>query len=87
MNIFESIKQMDIDEFVEWLDKCSYTDYAPWIRWWDDNHCRQCESIFFEDHEYAWCELNDGKCKFYPDMETMPDIKDIIKMWLESECY
>ena len=86
MNIFESIKHKSIDELVEWLDKCCYTDYAPWILWWDDNHCRKCEGIFSEGNMWAWCELNDGKCKYFPDKDFMPDSKEIIKMWLESEC-
>ena len=34
--------------------------------------------------EFAWCELN-GKCKFFKDMDDIPDVKQIIKMWLESD--
>lgn len=32
----------------------------------------------------SYCELN-GNCKFFPDLDEVPDNKKIIKMWLETE--
>ena len=87
---FEKIKLMDIEEFSEWLDENGQFDGSPWSAWWDKTYCKNCESIMcrYEGSERefpcAWCEINDNKCKFFPDMDDVPDSKEIIKMWLES---
>ena len=93
MTRFEKIKSMTIDEFAEWLDKYgAFDNEVPWMDWWDKTYCQNCESVmahvlyFNDDKEYecSWCELN-GYCKFFQDMDDIPDIKQIIKLWLESE--
>lgn len=90
MTRFEKTKFMNIDEISIWLDKYGQFDTAPWTVWFADKYCDNCESIMchYEDSEYefpcAWCELNDG-CKFFPEMDEVPDNKAIIKLWLESE--
>lgn len=42
-----------------------------------------CES------ECAYCELADEsgvkRCRFFPELDDIPDNKEIIKMWLEKE--
>ena len=71
----------------------SKSNFSPWDNWFYKNYCRKCEPItkenpncrFCKTLEYAWCELNDNKCKFFPDMKEAPYGKQIIKMWLESE--
>lgn len=86
MTIFDSMKSNNIDEFAEWLCKYASSDCSPWIQYWDNNYCKKCG--WEEDYiwnGYAWCELN-GKCKFFKDMDKIPDEKDVIKLWLESEC-
>lgn len=91
MTVLDNFKKKDIDELVEWLDEYCVFDTAPWIKWWDKKYCDNCESItkyvpeFFREMEYAWCELNNDKCKFFQDMSEIPDNKQIIKMWLMSE--
>lgn len=98
MTIFETIKNKSIDEYVEWLSvSCCNFDSAPWWNWWDDNYCKKCEPeiVYVESltkdidsdkkMECGWCELN-GKCKFFKEMDEIPDVKQIIKMWLMSEC-
>lgn len=88
---FEKIKLMDIDEFAEWLDENGQFDGSPWSAWWDKTYCKNCESIMchYEGSELefpcAWCEINENKCKFFPEMDDVPDSKEIVKMWLESE--
>ena len=88
--IFGKFKSINIDEMVELLDKYGMFDNSPWISWFDEKYCKNCESIMchYEDstHEFpcAWCELNDN-CKFLPNAKGMPSNKEIIKMWLESE--
>lgn len=89
MTIFECLKTKNIDELTEWFDKHMMFDNASWWHWWDENYCKKCEPIIATDndgdkHEFAYCELN-GNCKFFSDMDKIPDNKQIIKMWLESE--
>lgn len=90
MTQFEKFKSMDIDTLAEWLDQNIEFDSSPWMKWFDELYCKNCESIMchYEDstHEFpcAWCELNDG-CKFLPDVKGMPSNKEVIKMWLEEE--
>lgn len=92
MTIFELIKPKDIDELAEWFDDYCNSDYAPWWKYWDDNYCNKCEPEnvyvpeFGRECDCAWCELNGNKCKFFKEMDEIPDNKQIIKMWLESEC-
>lgn len=88
MTVYEYFKSKSIDELAEWLDE-HVIDDSPWISWWDNKYCKKCDSIYCEDGdcgngEYGWCELN-GKCKFFQDMDNIPDNKQIIKMWLERE--
>lgn len=92
MTVFNEIISKNIDEFAEWLDKNGVQDFSPWSEWFDKNYCKKCESIIkinphccYIKSEYAWCELNDGKCKFFQDMDDIPYGKQLIKMYLESE--
>ena len=91
MKAFDNIKNKNIDELAEWLDENIVCDSAPWWKYFDENYCGKCEPIEMETTstfgctmEYAYCELN-GNCKFFKDREDIPDNKQIIKMWLESE--
>ena len=90
MTRFEKIKQMNIDEFAKWLDDHGEFDGSPWLNWWNDTYCKKCDPVIgrYEDSnkdmEFSWCELNDG-CRFFPEMNKVPDMKQIIKMWLESD--
>ena len=97
MTQFENFKNMDIDALTEWLDKHGQFDGSPWNAWWNEKYCNNCpvEHGYFPDDsgeerwyvptEFAWCEKH-FKCKFFPDMDDVPDNKDIIKMWLGTEC-
>lgn len=90
MTQFEKFKNIDIDQLAEWMDEYGQLDGSPWMSWFDHKYCNNCEPIMCHyvdsEHEfpYSWCELK-GKCKFFPDLKETPDIKMIIKMWLESE--
>lgn len=95
MTVFNDLKLKNIGELAEWFDKHAMFDDAPWIKWWDKNYCKNCKAEIRTEYvpyleeerdvEYAWCELNNNKCKFFPNMSEMPDNKEIIKMWLTSE--
>lgn len=98
MTNFEKLKNMSLEELAEWIDDNGMIDNTPWMNWWDKNYCDKCESIFVESeaaetilgikpfynekYECAYCEVHEGKCKFFPDADCAPSIKDIIKMWL-----
>ena len=91
MTIFEKIKSMDIKEFAEWFENNCAHDYDPAITWWERNYCSKCEpeitqveGYHKEEMEFCWCELH-NKCKFFQNMDKLPDTKEMIKLWLESE--
>ena len=87
--VFDKSKSMNIDELAEWIDKHGEFDGSPWMSWFDEKYCKKCESIMckYEDgtREFpcSYCELNDN-CKFFPNLDSIPDNKMIIKMWLET---
>ena len=90
MTVFEKIKGKNIDELVNWIDEHFAFDDAPYWHFWDENHCNKCEPVVRTDEdghkkEYAYCEVY-GNCRFFKDMDDIPDHKQIIKIWLESEC-
>lgn len=90
MTRFAKIKLMDTEELSEWLDQQSQCGISPWIEWWDEHYCQKCESVMAfvpylnGEHECSYCEVNHN-CRFFPKMDEVPDDKEIIKMWLESE--
>ena len=90
MTNFKYLQSMSVDQLAEWLDKHMQYDSSPWCEWWDKQCCNQCEPVvgyvpdFDRECKFAWCELY-GKCRFYQDRDDIPNNKDIIKMWLESE--
>jgi hypothetical protein len=101
MNKFEKIKSMSISDLSEWLDKNGQFDTAPWTLWFDRNYCSNCESImckyedikestdfkpYFSERgiECAYCEIY-KKCRYFEDMDDVPDGKDMVKLWLKSE--
>lgn len=91
MTKFDRFKDMNMNEFAEWLDKNGQFDGSPWMKWFDENYCKKCEPIMcrYPDSKVefpcSWCELNDHKCKFFLELTTAPDNKEIIKMWLNTE--
>ena len=94
MTVFENINSKNIDELVEWLDKNGASDNTPWIRWYDKNYCKRCKPVvacmpsvlpdWEGEHEFAWCELN-SNCRYFQDIKNVPNRKETIKLWLESE--
>lgn len=86
------LQMMTLDSFTDWLDKHGEFDGSPWIKWWEKKYCQACDSELVRDvdtgreMECAWCELH-GKCRFFQEMDYVPDNKDIIKMWLDGKGY
>lgn len=92
MTRLENFQRMvaNIDEFAKWLNE-NCGDDAAWILWYDKNYCKECacvningEESFDYDADYAYCEIY-KKCRFFPDMNEVPDCLEIVKMWLNSE--
>ncbi len=89
MNNFEKLKSMSVEELAKWLDKHGQFDNSPWITWFDQKYCKNCEDIMckYEDGERefpcAYCEIHDT-CKFFPNFNYVPGNEDVVKMWLES---
>lgn len=79
MTVFENITSMSIDELVDWLDEHGAAYYAPWKVWYNKKYCRECDA-----DECRWCQLH-KKCKYFPEMNQVPNRKQKIRMWLESE--
>ena len=90
MNNFEKLKSMNIEELTDWIDKYGQFDDSPWMEWFDKTYCKNCESIKCHSKSSsaeipcAYCELHDN-CKFFPNIEHIPDTKDIVRMWLETD--
>ena len=90
MTVFENIKQMNMDALTDWLDELNSVDFAPWIQWYNKTYCQNCETVtanvqyLMKTCECAWCEIH-GKCRFFLDLNDIPDGKQMIKLWLESE--
>lgn len=90
MTNYEYLRSMSEDNFAEWLDEYGQFDGSPWILWFDEKYCKNCPDVMcrHEDGERefpcAWCEIH-GKCKFFQEMNEIPDNKEIIGLWLESE--
>ena len=79
MTVFENITSMSIDELVDWLDEHGAAYYAPWKVWYNKKYCRECDA-----DECRWRQLH-KKCRYFPEMNQVPNRKQKIRMWLESE--
>ena len=101
MTNFAKLKNMSVTELAEWLDEYGQFDGAPWNNWFNKSYCENCESIKlnYEDSknklgieplsldltcECAYCECNDH-CRFFPNIEGIPDNKEVIELWLIEE--
>ena len=99
MTNFEILKAKSIDELAEWLDEHGQFDDSPWANWFNDKYCANCKSITCkieatnvgltplypeQEEDFAYCELHKN-CRFFKDKDSVPDVTDMIKMWLKEE--
>ena len=90
MTNFEKLKSMNEEEISEFLDSIIGIDDTPWIVWFNKRYCKNCETIrscaripdIYYDSTY--CEVN-GNCRYFQDKDDVPDNKEMIELWLESE--
>ena len=88
MAVFDNLKSKNIDELAEWLDEHCWHDNAPWMIWFNKHYCSQCSPVSIDGDgwgDYCWCEIH-GKCKYFLELDEAPDCKQIVKLWLGSEC-
>ena len=89
MTVFKQIKNMTLDELAVWIRDNWLHDGDLVIDWWDKNYCQKCEpeKITFPniDHEYecCYCEKYD-KCRYFTELDKMPDDLMRVKLWLQS---
>ena len=101
MNNFESLKSMSVEDLAAWLDQNGIIDNSPWFEDFNKKYCVNCEPIIckyedaekalgfkpmFEDDEIecAYCEIY-NKCRYFEDRDEVPDGKEMVRLWLESE--
>ena len=90
MTNFKKLQSMSIHELAEWLDENGMYDNSPWVLWWDKTYCQQCEPIvgwvsdFNRECKCAYCEAY-ANCRFFTNMDKVPNNKEIIEMWLNTE--
>jgi hypothetical protein len=101
MTNLENLKAMSLEELAEWLDKNTIFDDSPWLNSFNENYCIKCESLKLDyedaeeklgidllfDHntcDCAFCEVY-GRCRFFENCESVPNNKEMIKLWLNSE--
>ena len=92
MTNFKYLQSMSADELAKWLDGHLMFDDAPHMQWFVENYCDKCGSIegqyegVLGTHkcEFAYCET-EHKCRYFQDIQRVPDNLEIIKMWLEVE--
>jgi hypothetical protein len=100
MTNFEYLQSLSVDKLAKWLDEHGQFDGSPWMDFFNENYCKKCEAITVErdvskdklgisalcggDTDCAWCELH-HKCKYFQELDDVPDNEEIIKMWLNHE--
>lgn len=101
MTNFKHLQTMTVEQLADWLDKNGMFDGSPWLDWFNKSYCEKCEAIechyekakmdlgidlIYTDRtiECAYCEL-EPKCRFFPELEKVPDNKKVIEMWLIEE--
>ena len=95
MTNFEKLKSLEIDQLVEWLDENGHHD-AIWWKWFEETYCKKCpmetvmvphhvgEETYYTRCASTYCAEHDNCC-FFPELKDVPDSKETIKIWLESE--
>lgn len=91
MTNYEYITSKNIEELTEWLDKFGNFEKNPWLNWFDFKYCSKCEPVVSHEDDLgrsvkcSWCEMHGDKCKYFKDLDEIPDNKQMIRMWLERE--
>lgn len=90
MTKYEKIMSMSIDEFASWFANNCENNEDQAFTWYDKTYCSKCEKIKAfcsskeRTEEFAYCELY-GKCRFFPELNEVPDVLTTVKLWLQSD--
>ena len=90
MNKYDQLISSSLEGLADWLAINGQFEGSPWMTWFNNKYCENCESIKCKypegthDFNVAYCEW-EKKCKFFPEMEEPPSIRDIIELWLREE--
>lgn len=90
MTNFEKLKSMNEKEISKFLDSIVSIDDNPWVVWFYKKYCDNCETIRLNTLDpnahcdYTYCELNKN-CRYFQNKDDIPDNKEMIELWLESE--
>lgn len=90
MTNFLNLQTMSVTELAEWLNENGLWDNSPWMLWFDKTYCQRCDSVkgfmpeLNKECECAYCEAY-ANCRFFTNMDHVPDCKEIIMMWLKAE--
>ena len=90
MTNYERITHMSVNEMAKWIDEHGAFDNSPWMSWFDCRYWKRCPNVMCKSADdsrifpCSYCEVYDS-CRFFQDLDDVPDNKMIIKMWLESD--
>lgn len=99
MTIYDKFTTSSLESLAEWIADFGNHDDSPWMDWFDKTYCQKCESeiitreeseaklgfllMYASKTECSYCEVY-RECRFFPNRPS-PDMKEIVKMWLEQE--
>ena len=84
----EFFKNFSEKDFVKWLASLELVENAPWLQWFDKEHCKKCQPIMgrMEGHDFdqpfAPCEFEVDECPY--GVADLTD-EELIEMWLDAE--
>ena len=93
MTQLQKLSSLSREEYIHWLDKYGAFDRSPWMKWFDEHYCKNCESLTVivkdlsgrdKQIRCSFCELYDF-CSNFPVLGHTPNNKDIIGLWFDSE--
>ena len=101
MTNFKKLHSMSVDELAKWLDQNGIIDNSPWFEDFNSKYCSNCESVMckyedaekvvefkpmfdYDEIECAYCEIY-KKCRYFEDMDEVPDGVEMVRLWLETE--
>ena len=67
MNNFEKLKSMSMEALTDWFDKYIAFDNAPYMFWFDQKYCKNCEPIMCK----IFCRKSNECRRNYKSIEVL----------------
>lgn len=99
MTIYDKFTTSTKESLAKWILDFGNHEDSPWMNWFDKNYYQKCEPeivtreeseaklgfylSFVDKTECSYCEVY-KECRFFPN-KPIPDIEEIIRMWLDQE--